>query len=86
MSLPNPSARGTRTACLLDEIKDPHPAFGVRQRTPVNLDQAVAATLELKMPMAVAGMNSAGDTSIAAMASKPSFESSLQKMVERLES
>ena len=75
---------------FLDEIKDPQLAFGVRQRTPTNLDQAVAATLELetyllKMPMAVAGVNSAVDTTIAATAPKPGFETSLQKIVERLE-
>ena len=75
---------------FLDEIKDPQLAFGVRQRTPENLDQAVASTLELetyllKMPTMVAGVNSATDFNIAATAAKPSFESSLQKIVERLE-
>ena len=75
---------------FLDEVKDPRLAFAVRQRKPVNLDQAVASTLELetyllKMPTMVAGVNSATDFSIAATAAKPSFESSLQKIVERLE-
>ena len=77
---------------FLDEIKDPQLAFGVRQRAPINLDQAVAATLELETyllrtvtPMAVAGVNSTLDTSIAAATSRPSIESSLQKLMERLE-
>ena len=75
---------------FLDEIKDPQLAFGVRQRTPENLDQAVASTLELetyllKMPTMVAGVNSAMDSSIVATAAKPSSESSLQIIVERLE-
>ena len=75
---------------FLDEIKDPRLTFAVRQRKPVTLDQAVASTLELetyllKMPTMVAGVNSAMDSSIAATAAKPSFESSLQKIVERLE-
>ena len=39
----------------------------------------------LKMPMAVAGMKSARDANIAATVSKPSFELSLQMIVERLQ-
>ena len=56
---------------FVDEIKDPQLTFGVRQRKP-----AVAATFELatyliKMPMA---MNSTRDASIAATASKLSYD------------
>ena len=63
--------------------------FRVRQRTPANLNQAVAATLELetyllKMSKEVVGMNSTREANIAATASKSScFELSLEKIVER---
>ena len=62
---------------FLDVINDPQLEYRVRQRTPANLDQAVVATLELetyllKMSMAVVGMNSTKDASIAATASMSS--------------
>ena len=46
---------------FLDEIRDPQLAFGVRQRRPTTLDQAVAAAMELEMyllkaPTMVAGV------------------------------
>lgn len=84
---------------FLDAIKDPQLAFGVRQRTPANLDQAVAATLELDMYllkslMTVSGVTpihndritAAYDDSIAATSAKPSsVESALQTLIKRID-
>ncbi len=75
---------------FLDEIQHPQLAFGVRQRTPSNLDEAIAATLELetyllKVPTTVAGVTDADESIGAVSSAKPSFELSLQKLIDRLD-
>ena len=77
---------------FLDEIKDPQLVFGVRQRAPANLDQAVAVTPELdtyliKAPMVVANLKSTYDVDngVAATVTKPTLESSLHKLIKKID-
>ena len=77
---------------FLDEIKNPQLVFGVRQRAPAYLDQGVAATLELetyliRTPTVVANIKSTYDIndSVAATVTKLTLESSLQKLIERID-
>ena len=76
----------------LNQLDHPQVAFGVKQRRPDTLDEAVTATFEMEsyvttktIPAQVASVDTSEDTTVAAVSPQDKMTSLIEKLLEQVE-